>query len=70
MNSGDVILTVGVELAAVALFTLVAGASDDAGSVVVLFMAGLWLIYLVSDSKVLAGLSNAITNVAQQGANQ
>ena len=66
MNASDALLTVGVELGAVAVFTLIAGASDDAGSLVVLFMVGLWLIFLVSDSSVIAGVSNAITNVSKQ----
>jgi len=66
VNASDALLTVGVELGAVAVFTLIAGASDDAGSLVVLFMVGLWLIFLVSDSSVIAGVSNAITNVSKQ----
>jgi hypothetical protein len=63
----NTVLLVGTELAAVGIFTLVAGASDDVGSIMVLVMIGLWLIYMVSDSKVITGISNAIGNVAQQG---
>lgn len=67
MTPSDALLTLGVELAGVTVFTLLAGAGDEVGSAVVLFMVGLWLIFLVSDSKVIAGISSAITNVAQQG---
>jgi hypothetical protein len=63
----NTVLIVGTELAAVGIFTLVAGASDDVGSIMVLVMIGLWLIYMVSDSKVISGISAAIGNVAQQG---
>jgi hypothetical protein len=63
----NTVLVVGTELAAVGVFTLIAGASDDMGSVMVLIMIGLWLIYMVSDSKVITGISNAIGNIAQQG---
>jgi hypothetical protein len=61
------VLLAGTELAAVAVFTLIAGASDDAGTIMVLVMVGLWLIYMVSDSKVIAGISGAIGNIASQG---
>jgi hypothetical protein len=62
----ETILTVGLELGAVALFTIIAGFSDDAGTFMVLWMVGLWLIYIVSDSAVIAGFSNAIGNIASQ----
>lgn len=52
----EAILTLGLELLAVGLFTLIAGASDDVGTIVIIFMVGLWLIYLVTNSKVIAGL--------------
>lgn len=59
-------LTVGVELLGVGLLTVLAGASDDAGSIVVLFMIGLWLIWMISDASVLSRLGNALSNVAAQ----
>lgn len=55
--AGAAILDVSLELLAVALFTLIAGASDDAGKVVLIVMAGLWLIYLISYSNILASLN-------------
>lgn len=66
MNPSDVILKVGLELGAVGVFTLIAGASDDAGSLTIIFMIGLWLIYMVSNSGVIAGFSRAITNIESQ----
>jgi hypothetical protein len=64
VNSSSAILILGVEFAAVALFTFIAGASDDAGTIMVVFMIGLWLIYMVNDSKVIAGISNVIGNIS------
>jgi hypothetical protein len=66
MNTSDVLLKLGLELGAVGVFTLIAGASDDAGSLMVLFMVGLWLIFMVSNSGVIAGISNAIGNAESQ----
>jgi hypothetical protein len=64
MNSGSAILVLGVEFAAVALFTFIAGVSDDAGTIMVIIMVGLWLIYLVNNSQVIAGISNVIGNIS------
>jgi hypothetical protein len=65
-DTSETILTLGLELSAVALFTIIAGFSDDAGTFMILWMVGLWLIYMVSDSAVIAGFSNAIANIASQ----
>jgi hypothetical protein len=62
----EALLKLGLELAAVALFTLAAGISNDAGSFMVLWMVGLWLIYMVSDSAVIASFSNAIGSISSQ----
>jgi hypothetical protein len=63
---GNVFLVVGVELLGVGLFTLLAGASDDAGNIVIIFMLGLWLIYLVTNPGVIAGLDRGLQNITQQ----
>jgi hypothetical protein len=65
-GTSAIVLQVGLELTAVAVFTLIAGSSDDAGSIVVLFMIGLWIIYMVSNAGVISGISNAITNISNQ----
>jgi len=65
-ESTDILLLVGVELLGVGLLTVLAGASDEAGNVVVIFMLGLWLIWMVSDPSVIGGLGNALGNVAAQ----
>lgn len=64
----NTILAVGVELLGVGLLSLLAGASNEAGSIVVIFMLGLWLIFLITDSRVVAGFGNALANVANQAA--
>lgn len=54
------IVTLALELLAVSLFTLLAGASDEVGTLVVLFMVGMWMIYLIENSKLIAGLEKAL----------
>jgi hypothetical protein len=63
-----VILTVGIELLGVGLLTILAGASDEAGKIVILFMLGLWLIWMISDSAGIAKIGNVFNNVASMAA--
>jgi hypothetical protein len=65
-GSSATILAVGVELLGVGLLTVLAGASDEAGNVVLIFMIGLWLIWMISDAGVVTGIGNALQNVASQ----
>lgn len=58
------LVVVAVELLAVGLFTLLAGISNDVGTIVVLFMVGLWLIFLITDSQTVAGIGSALTTIA------
>jgi hypothetical protein len=65
-GTSSTILVIGVEFLAVGLFALIAGISDDVGNLVVIFMIGLWLILMISDSKIFTGLGNALSNVVKQ----
>lgn len=56
----EALIQLGLELLAVSLFTLLAGASDEVGKLVVIFMVGMWMIYLIENSKVIAGLEKAM----------
>lgn len=56
----EALIQLGLELLAVSLFTLIAGASNEVGTLVVLFMTGMWMIYLIQNSKTLAGLEKAM----------
>lgn len=60
------ILVIAVELLAVGLFTLMAGISNEWGKIVVLFMVGLWLIYLITSFSVISRLGSGLQNIAQQ----
>jgi hypothetical protein len=60
----DALIQLGLELLAVSLFTLIAGASNEVGTLVVLFMGGMWMIYLIENSKVIAGLEKAMEAAA------
>lgn len=65
-TSSDEILVIGIELLGVGLLTLLAGASDEAGQIVVIFMIGLWLIWAITDSAALGRIGAVFTNVANQ----
>ncbi len=64
-GSSSSLLVLAVELLGVGLFTLLAGASDDVGHIVIIFMIGLWLIFMVTDSAVIAGLGRGLSTVAK-----
>jgi hypothetical protein len=63
------ILSISLELAAVGVFTLLAGASDQAGTAVVIIMVGLWLLYLIMESQVLYDLSGALRSLVAYPSN-
>lgn len=57
------ILELALELLAVGLFTILAGTNDDIATLVILFMVGLWLIWLIQNSSVVSGLENMLGSV-------
>lgn len=61
----DALMMLGIELLAVGIFTAIAGANPELGHVMVLWMVGLWLIYLITNSSVLKGLQNGLSNIEQ-----
>lgn len=56
----EALIQLALELLAVSVFTLIAGASNEAGTLVVLFMVGMWMIYMIQNSKTIAGLEKAL----------
>ena len=56
----EALIQLALELLAVSVFTLLAGASNEAGTLVVLFMVGMWMIYMIQNSKTIAGLEKAL----------
>lgn len=69
-SASTAILAVSLELLAVGVFTLIAGASDDVATIVLLFMTGMWIIFLITQSSVIAGLENALTTIAGNPTNK
>jgi hypothetical protein len=65
MNATDAILSLAVEGLAVGLLSLLASSSDDLGKIVVVFMIGLWMIWLVTNGKTVSRLANAVGNIGQ-----
>ena len=68
LNNHNVFVAIAIELLAVGLFTLIAGISNEFGSVVVVFMVGLWLIYMLTTSQVLTKLGDAVAKIANANA--
>lgn len=60
------LLVIAIELLGVAMLTLIAGISDEMGKMVVLFMAGLWLLYAITDSKVITRIGSILSGVARE----
>lgn len=54
------ILTVSLELLAVGVFTLMAGAGPDMGSLTLLFIIGLWLLFLITNPTVITTLEGKL----------
>lgn len=65
--SSEAILLLGLEILAVGLFTVLAGISHDAGTIVIIMMVGFWLIYMITNSSVIAGVVKAFNTVAEGG---
>lgn len=58
----EAMLTVSLELLAVALFTLMAGGSKDIGTIMVILMVGFWMVYLVTNANVISRLEILLEN--------
>ena len=64
----SIFVIIALELLAVGLFTLLAGISDNFGTLVVIFMVAMWLIYVMANAKVVSTLGGALGKVANQNA--
>lgn len=58
--ASEAMLQVMLESLAVGVFTLIAGVSSDAGSIMLVFMSGFWLIYLITNASVISKLEKAL----------
>jgi hypothetical protein len=56
----EAMLTVSLELLAVGLFTLMAGAGPEMGQIMILLMLGFWLIFLITNTSVIARMEKAL----------
>jgi len=57
----NAILAVAIELLAVGTFTLIAGISQDFGKLMIIFMVGLWMIFLIQESTLVSKLEKIVT---------
>lgn len=58
------LLELAMELAGVGAMMLIAGASDDAGTMMIIIMMGFWLIFLISQSGVVKNMVSALSAMA------
>lgn len=63
------LLTIGLELLGVAVLVLLAGASNEAGTVVLIVMTGFWLIYAISESNILINVVNGFSSLVYNPTN-
>ena len=63
INSSNLVLALIVEGFGLGVVTLLAGTSDDVGTVMVVFMVGLWLLWLINHPGVQSYVTNVTTNV-------
>jgi hypothetical protein len=64
------IVSISLELAAVGIFTLIAGASDEVGTIMLILMAGFWFIFLISEANVFSTLNNVFLNLLSNPSNK
>jgi hypothetical protein len=62
-NSATALLTIGVELGAVALFAIIADTSDGAANIMMVVMLGLWIMWAIQNSGAIAGASNLVSKL-------
>lgn len=63
------LLTIGLELLGVAVLTLLAGASPEAGTIMLIVMSGFWLIYAIGETSVLQNVVEAFLSLTQNPTN-
>lgn len=68
-NAHGVLLALLVEAGGIVVVVTVAGLSDSVANLLILFSAGLWLLYLVMNADQVAGFADALTNI-ESGAKQ
>ena len=67
MSASGEILTVSVEVVGVGLLALLAGASEDTGHLVVLFMVGLWAVFIVTNPGIVSKIAGFPQAAAKAG---
>lgn len=66
IQQSDILLALIVEGVGIGFLTLLAGISEDVGTVLVVFMVGLWLLFLVNHQGIQGYVTNLFGNI--QGA--
>jgi hypothetical protein len=66
-GSSNAILDTAVEVVGVGLLAILAGANDDVGKLIVMFMVGLWCVFLVTNPSIVAKIASFPEAAAKNG---
>lgn len=66
IQSSDIVFALIAEGVGIGFLTLLAGSSEDVGTTIVVFMVGLWLLFLFNHQGVQSYITNVGSNI--QGA--
>lgn len=62
--SSAAIFVLGIQLLGLGLVTLLAGTSDEVGTIMVIFVVGLWMVYLIIDGSAFDTVLQKYTTLA------
>jgi hypothetical protein len=63
-SAGSALLTIGLEIGAVGLFAVIANSGDNAASIMLIVMTGLWIMWAIQNSASIGRLGGLISGVS------
>lgn len=57
-TGSNTVLSTAVEVVGVGILALIAGANDDVGKLMVIFMVGLWAVFMVTNPNVISKIAS------------
>lgn len=66
-TASNSILTVATEVVGVGLLAVLAGSNDDIGKLLVVFMVGLWAVFMIANPAIIAKIASFPQIAAQNG---
>lgn len=66
-NASDVLLALLVEAGGLVIVTVVAGINDQVANLMLLFIAGIWLLWMINHTGEVTKLSTILSNIEKAG---